>query len=135
MLKYSSGKHKGGIFVKTEITNGKYALGENDQLNNARHQVKVDNLNLYPAKFKCTGSIASDPRNTKFKSPHPKDSDNEWNSHIKILPENQSFIINHVQIIPLNRGCDLILTEVNIDWPHPGRSASIRIGINCHTNL
>lgn len=135
MIDYRTGSHVGGVFVEAEITNGVNPLGKTDKLINARHKVTVHNLNLYSARFKCEGSIVNNPRNTKFRSPHHNDSDDKWTSHIKVLLEKESLSIDHVQIIPVCKGCDLIFAQVNIDWPHPGRSETIKLSINCRTNL
>ncbi len=105
------------------------------KLINAKHKVVVENLKLYPAKFRCRGCIVNDPRNTKFKSPHSQDSERQWSCRCMYLQSSATYTMNHVEIIPICNGTDLINTVVKIDWPHPGQSESVSLSLNCSTNL
>lgn len=135
MTLYKKSYCSNGVFVEAEITDGAKTLRRTDQLKNDRHKILVQNLNLYPAKFKCMGCIPNNPRNTKFWSPHPKDSDSQWNYNVEILNSTGDKLIDHIKIIPMFRGTDLITAIIDIFWPHPGRPNKITACIDCKTNL
>lgn len=100
------------------------------------HIVKIENLMLYPADIKCTGSIKSVPKRIHFSSSQPGlagISSDTWTGSIAGLHSDHTFDHTILLAIAPATGTETINADVSISWPHRDRGRVLSLSIRVDT--
>jgi hypothetical protein len=92
----------------------------------AKHMVKVTNLEIFPLDVACTGQILSDPRKAKFRCrATPSVSENQWIAETKeIEADGGYYCFDHVSLCCTRvSGFEKVHTKLRCMWLDKSRNA------------
>lgn len=85
----------------------------------AKHMVRVTNLDLYPLDVECTGQILSNPRKARFScDAHHSVSENHWTADTQEIEEDGGhYCFDHVSLSGTDvSGFEKVHTKLRCIW-------------------
>jgi hypothetical protein len=125
--KKMSGKELGlAVFIESWSGSSSEDICNLRGRDDAKHMVKVTNLDVYPLDVECTGQILSNPRTAKFScaSGHSV-TENEWTADTREIEEDGGYhYFGHVSLLCTDlSGFERVHTKLRCVWLDKSRDA------------